>query len=183
MSVKLKQRTYRDKEGNAVKEGSPDAAFLVGPAGATVTNAQAEALGLVDGMFPEEAEVVAKERAKRQKEADDATQAAALLAANEDGTKEDDSQKGSDNKPGFLARMFGAKEEGTAKTREEEIVDGILAMEAEVVADPAIDIFTNGGAPDAMVLSNRVGFQVSADERTEVWEKMLVAREAEKQGE
>ena len=52
MSVTLKQRTYRTVAGKAVAAGTPEAAFLVGPAGAKVSDDQARALGLVDGKVP-----------------------------------------------------------------------------------------------------------------------------------
>lgn len=48
MTVVLKQRTYKTKDGRACLVG-PDAAFLVGPVGARITDEQAVALGLVDG--------------------------------------------------------------------------------------------------------------------------------------
>ena len=49
MGVKLKQRTYENKDGRACEEKDPNAAFLVGPNGATISDDKAVSLGLTDG--------------------------------------------------------------------------------------------------------------------------------------
>lgn len=49
MSATLKQRTWMAEGGRAVHEGHPDARFLVGPAGSSVSTETALSLGLIDG--------------------------------------------------------------------------------------------------------------------------------------
>ena len=152
MSVTLKQRTWRTADGDAVGEGHPDAAFLVGPAGATVTDDQARKLGLHNGNLPKgaEAPVGRVELTGREKLSQDIK----------------DAEAARDN----------ANPGEPADQRDEQI----KAMMLELATGKDQGVMTGAGVPDARVLSARLEFEVKAEERDKLWAE--VKAEESKEG-
>lgn len=159
MTVTLKQRTYRTAEGRAVAAGDPSAAFLVGPAGARVTNEQAKALGLVDGDVP-----------SKSIEPDEAQHSGNPEPAKRQAPAEDKEVKRREDKD---ASGAGGQETGIAdvmRAMVNEAQDGGEAVYGK--------LFTGDGRPDSRVLSGRLGFVVSGHDRDAVWAALVQAEGA-----
>jgi len=152
MSVKLKQRTFTDKDGRAVGEGDPTATFLLGSEGRTVSNETALATGLIDGHLPES---VSKERR-------DSFDKELHTGQDKQGMRQP--------MPG---RPLNPVEEPA--TRKEKIKGYMRAMAEESKDDPDKEkkLFTDSGLPDVQELTRRMGNKVNTKERGKAWKEVL----------
>ena len=144
--VILKQKTWKDKAGKAVAHEHPDAAYLIGPQGAKISDESALALGLEDGALPKTGTFTPgpKELTGTRKmlhEVDVEQKKAATESVDETAARHDDE----------------------AATRQDQIKAEMRNM---VKDDGAM---TAAGLPDARTLSSRLGFSVKTPERDEVW--------------
>ena len=158
MTVSLKQRTYRTKDGNAVGEGDTKAAFLVGAEGAKITDETAVSLGLIDGHL-RDSEAVTKERRDAY---------------------DKEKNKGED-KSGRRKAATG-RPVNSPKPKEERLAGAIRKMVEEVKADATKkeELFNLEGIPDSQVLSTRLESKISKSERDVAWSKFLQEQESSK---
>ena len=171
MSVILKQRTFRTAEGQACAEGDKAAAFLIGPKGRKITDPTAISLGLIDGRLPtkEEKEKQDKERKGYEDKSGRRTPAEGRPVGQPAPAKE-----GSGKSPENTPTPSTGGDASDAEKRENKIRIAMLAMYKEAVEGGdklRKKLFTDSGLPDSRIISGRLGEQVSADERDEIWAK------------
>ncbi len=184
MTVTLKQRTCMNDDGKAVPPGHPDSAFLVGPKGAKVTDAQANQLGLVDGALPDfdkiKAEVDESIRLQREKDAKEREEHNEKLAIKEGrklGRKEADKPEDKSVKQGENKDAGKDETKGDPIPLDARIKDCMVTMATEASASSKAEeeLFTTKGAPDSYVLSSRLQVTVTAPVRDRLWEEVLKA--------
>lgn len=162
MPVRLKQRTYRTVDwmprcADAHGKVPTDAAFLVGPEGATIDDETAKALGLVDGGMPQVKEGgdgvedkgprqrMDKSGRKKPKEGRDIRKP----------PEEDEGEDGVDSAESPTVDFASV----TDDPREQAILNVMADMMAEAEAgddEASARLLTTDGAPDSRVLSGRV---------------------------
>lgn len=159
MSVILKQRTYRDVDGKAVEHGDVTARYLVGPAGAKVTDQQALELGLKDGAI----------KKKRKSPTPDKS-----VKPDQDKELKGEDDKSPDKKTG---QESSPEKENVAKDPDKRKA-AILKTIGEMVQDEEAkgddeksQLFTAKGLPDTYVISTRLQFNVSVIERDQLWKE------------
>lgn len=164
MSVILKQRTYRDENGKAVEHGDVTARFLVGPAGAKVTDQQALELGLKDGAI----------RKKRKSPAQDKS-----VKPDQDKESKGEDDKSSD---GGTPDQSPPTDESVANDPDKRSTAIIKTMKA-MVEEGDKKLFTAKGLPDTYVLSTRLEFQVTMNERDDLWNTIIKGMNEKDSGE
>ncbi len=170
MSVILKQRTAKTKEGRACLDTDLEARFIVGPKGGKITDETAKALGLINGKIP------TKEQRERQdkeiKRHEDKTGRTSPKPGREiNPVDPNKNKKEADPVPGKDAN---AEQVQDRTTRIKTIIYQMIEEAYKGGQKVREKLFTAGGSPDSRVISTRLGEQVSADDRDMIWEQIKI---------
>ncbi len=172
MSVILKQRTFRTADGRACADGDKAAAFLIGPKGRKITDETAKSLGLISGRLPETKQE--NEWSDKERHRDGDKSGRRVPAQGRPIGEPAPPKEGADKSPENTPTPSTGGDTTEAEKRETEIKSIMLDMNKEAAEGGdklRKKLLTVDGLPDSRIISGRLGEQVSASERDEIWAK------------